>query len=38
MEIGYEMKMKLMSIMSVVRKNKNEVLILVLKEFINVII
>lgn len=38
MEIGYEMKMKLMSIMSVVRKNKNEVLILVLKEFINVFI
>lgn len=38
MEIGYEMKMKLMSIMSVVRKNKDEVLILVLKEFINVFI
>lgn len=36
MEIGHEMKMKSMSTMSAVRKNKNEVLISALKESINV--
>lgn len=35
MEIGHEMKMKSMSTMSAVRKNKNEVLISALKESIN---